>query len=308
MPFQDEFGFVSTPTNGLGIVRAKTLVGNLRLWDIPRSEQALDILIGEIGQSPIPGIYILFDERGGKKAYIGQTENIKGRLGNHIRTPEDKIKGWERAIVINDGRNAEQSELNDENIRLVLENYLVDLFKINRYKVVTQSSRIPSLSSSQATIIRSFKAEINILLSNKNKISKFLTERADNEVYLDDARRILKQRGYTIQEWGAKYAVVNGEPVIVRPGSAKAKGWQVTFRGSKSLSGLSKGDGYMLMPRGKILFIPLAAIRDFVASVDSEAFRRDTLDIFIRFDEERIVLVYKDRETTITSYAVQTSL
>jgi len=302
----NDYGFMTNPTNGLGIVRARTMLGNLRLRDIPRGEQALDMVVNEIGHSPIPGLYMLFDERSEKKIYIGQSENIRGRLTNHIKTPEDKIKHWERAFIINDGRNASQSDLNDENIRLVLENYLVSLFKINKYKVTTSASRTPSLSPTQKTLCNSFREEINILLSNKNKVNKFLKEKADDEVYLDDARKILVQKGWSVQEWGAQYALVDNQPTIIRPGSEKRKGWQVTFRGSKSLAGLSGGEGYLLMPRGKVLLIPLSEIRDFILSVDTDAFDRDTIDIFIRFDEEKVVMAYKDKETIVTQHSVQT--
>jgi len=305
MPRHDEYGYLTNPVNGLGIVRARTLIGNLRLWDIPRSEQALDTIIDEIGQSPILGLYMLFDERSEKKVYIGQTENIKGRLTNHMKSPEDKIKNWDRALIINDGRNSALSDLNDENIRLVLETYLVNLFKINRYKVVTSSSRAPSLSPTQKTICDSYKEEIVILLSNKNKITKYLTDRADDEVYIDETKKILDSKGWLIQKWGKYDAVINNLPSVIRPGSLKRKGWQVTFRGSKSLSGLSSGTGYLLMPRGKVLLIPMKEIKEFILSVDSEAFNRDTIDIFIRFDEEKIALVYKNMEITITSHSVQ---
>jgi hypothetical protein len=306
MPRHEDYGFMTNPANGLGIVRARTMLGNLRLWDIPRSEEALDKVVDEIGKSPIPGIYMLFDERSEKKVYIGQSENIRGRLINHMKTPEEKIKHWERVFIINDGRNAVQSDLNDENIRLVLENYLVSLFKLNKYKVVTSASRTPSLSSTQKTLCDSFRDEINILLSNKSKVNKFLKEKVDDEVYLDDARKILIQRGWSIQEWGAQYALVNNQPTIIRPGSEKRKGWQVTFRGSKSLASLSGGKGYLLMPRGKILIIPLYKIKDLVVATDTDAFTRDTIDIFIRFEENRIVLAYKDKEIDITQHSVQT--
>jgi len=118
MQRQDNYGFINDPVNGLGIIRARTMLGNLRIWDIPRSEQALDMIVDEIGRSPIPGVYMLFDERSGKKVYVGQTENIRGRLTNHIDLPEEKIKNWERAMIINDARNATYSDINDENIRL----------------------------------------------------------------------------------------------------------------------------------------------------------------------------------------------
>jgi hypothetical protein len=308
MPKRDDYGYITNPTNGLGIVRARTLIGNLRLWDIPRSEQALDTVINEIGQSPIPGLYMLFDERSEKKVYIGQSESIKNRLTNHLNTPEDKIKNWDRAIIINDGRNASQSDLNDENIRLVLENYLVNLLKINKYKVVTSSSRASSLSSTQKTLCTSFQDEIVILLTNKSKISKVITERADDEVYIDDAKKILERKGHKIEKWGKVEAIVDGNKAFVRSGSQKPNGWQVTFRGGKTDSFKSRlvtGNAQLLMPRGPVLLIPLSEIRDFVSSVDGNAFDRDTIDIFIRFDETQIFLVYKGNELDFTRYAVQ---
>jgi len=194
--------------------------------------------------------------------------------------------------------------MGDENIRLTLENYLVDLFKINRYRVVTSSTRVPSLSSTQTTICNAFKEEINILLVNRGRITRFLRGRLDDEVFLDEAKKILTRKGHQIQEWGEKYAKVDNEPVIIRPGSEKPKGWQVTFRGSKSLANLKAGVGFLLMNRGGLVFLPLCEVRDFILSEDAEAFDRDTIDVFVRFEEERIVLVFKNAEKDITRYSV----
>jgi len=41
------FGYLENPANCLDIIRARTLLGNLRLWDIPGREEALDIVINE---------------------------------------------------------------------------------------------------------------------------------------------------------------------------------------------------------------------------------------------------------------------
>ncbi len=303
-----DFGYLANPANGLGIVRARTLIGNLRLWDIPRSERALDTIIMEIGTSPIPGLYMLFDERHGKKkVYIGQTENLKSRLSHHINSPEHKIRNWDRAIVINDGRNASQSDINDENIRLTLENYLVRLFKINRYTVTTSASRSPSLSATQKTVVNTFKQEILILLTRKTKISKALTERGDDEVYNDEVHKLLSGKGHHIAQWKKRAAIVDQQPAFLRPGSAKKSGWQVTFRGNKPNSfktKLEEGDGFLLMPRGPVLLIPLEKIKMHIISVDNTAFSRDTMDVFIRFDSDKIALVYKGNEMDVTPFAV----
>lgn len=308
MPQREDYGYLSNPTNGLGIVRSRTLIGNLRIWDIPRSEEALDTVVDEIGRSPLPGLYMLFDERTDKKVYIGQTENLKSRLSTHLKTPDEKIKNWDRAIIINDARNSSHSDFNDENIRLVLEDFLVRLFRINKYKVVTSSSRTPSLSSTQKTLCESFKEEIVILLTNKSKITKALKGRRDDERYLDDVKRVLEQRGREIQKWSNVEAIMGGSKVFIRPGSPKPGGWQVTFRGGKpdsSKSMLVAGDGFLLMPRGPIMFIPLKVINELVSSIDVEAFRRDTVDVFIRFDENKIILIYKREERDVTEFAIE---
>lgn len=301
---REDLGFLDNPANGLGIVRARTLLGNLRLWDIPRSEQALQTVAQEIGLSPIPAIYILIDDRAEKKVYIGQSEDIQARILSHIKTPDPKIKNWQRAIILNDGRNAAQSDLNDENIRLTLENYLVSLFKINRYQVVTSATRQPTLSSFERILTSAFRQEINILLSNKGRITRFISGKKDDEIFLDEVRKILSRKGYHIEEWGEKYASINGKLVIIRPGSMKPKGWQVTFRGSKSLAQLKKGDGYLLMPRGPIVLLPLEEAADLITSIDPEAFERDTIDIFIRFEDEKLWLIYKSGQKEITSFSV----
>jgi len=302
-----EFGYMDNPANGLGIIRARTLVGNFRLWDMPCGQEALDVITDEVGCSPIPGLYLLFDERGARKVYIGQTGSLKDRLLKHIQNPETKIKNWQRAIVINDARNSTHSDLNDENIRLVLENYLTRLFKINRYTVTTVSSRQPTLSTTQNTLVQSFKKELNLLLTRKNKINKTLTERGDDEVYNDEVLQRLKEKGHGIDKWGKVNAVVDGEHTFLRAGSEKPNGWQVTFRGNKPdsfKSSLEKGEGYLLMPRGPILLIPLSELKLFVEENDEEAFQRDTMDVFVKFYDEKIVIVYKRAEKDITQYTV----
>ena len=59
------------------------------------------------------------------------------------------------------------------------------------------------------------------------------------------------------------------------------------------------------MPRGPILLIPLNGLRDFVLGKDKDAFKRDTIDIFVRFDEKRIAIVYKNAEKDVTDNAIQ---
>jgi hypothetical protein len=130
----------------------------------------------------------------------------------------------------------------------------------------------------------------------------------DNERYLDDTKRVLEKKGYIVDKWGSAEATINKSIVFIRPGSQKSKGWQVTFRGEKSDSSkscLAVGHGFLLMPRGPIMLIPLREVKMLVESVDSNAFQRDTVDIFVRFEEQKITLVYKTKEIDITKHAVE---
>ena len=295
------YGYQENPENGLGIVRARTQIGNLRSWDIPRDESAIKRVIEDIGESPVPALYMLFDDRSGKKVYIGESSDILSRINNHIKNPQNaQIKNWTRAIVINDGRNASQSDLNDENIRLVLEDYLVRLFKVNHYTVATEKTRSPSLSSSQKSIVESFKDELTILLTRKNKVTKVLSDKGEDEILSTQLKKILEKNNYQISEWSAYEAVINGKKTYIRPGSSKKKGWQITFR-DKFKKLLEDGGGYLLVSRQRLPLVEMSVIRDFIKEVDEDAFTRSTIDIFVSFDEEYTFIAYKDRKLDISS-------
>ena len=280
---------------------------SLVYWEFPRSNRALGTLNNELGSLDYPSIYVLMETKF-NKLYIGETKSVIKCLTLHISTPQEKIKNWDRAIIINDARNSSHSDFNDENIRLVLEDFLVRLFRINKYKVVTSSSRTPSLSSTQKTLCESFKEEIVILLTNKSKIAKTLRGRRDDERYLDDVKRVLEQGRRNIQKWSNAEAIIGGSKVFIRPGSPKPSGWQVTFRGGKSDSSksmLAAGNGFLLMPRGPIMFIPMEVIKELVSKIDTNAFKRDTVDVFIRFDDNKIILIYKREEQDVTEFAIE---
>jgi len=126
-------GYHEDPKNSNGIIRART-TKQIRSWQIPRSIKALEKLNDEMGNIPFPGNYILFDRM---KVYIGEASNIYDRLKSHIKNPVDKIKNWDNALILNDGRPATQSDFNDTVVRLAIELYLIRLLKANKYRTVS---------------------------------------------------------------------------------------------------------------------------------------------------------------------------
>jgi len=295
----NDIGYHEDPKNSDGIIRART-TKQIRSWEIPRTMKALEVLNNELGKIEFPGIYTLFE--GKNKVYIGEAKNIYNRLKTHMANPEDKIKNWGKALVINDGRPATQSDFNDTVVRKALELYLIKLFKANKYAVVAQGEP-QKLNAIQKFLVTSLKEELNFFLLKKNVIIKVLEEKGQEEVFGDELKKILEKSGRKIEEWGRYEALIDGKKVFIRPGSKKPKGWQITFRGRKPesfIDSLQKGDGYLLVSRNGVLLIPLTEVQK--AILDKTAYEQDTIDIWIVFAEEKVTLSYKKNTIDVTNF------
>lgn len=298
---EDKFGYHEDPVNGDGIIRARTIKGHLRSSDIPNTLRALEILKKEWGNLEYPGVYILISTTG-KKVYIGEAKDIHNRIKTHMTSPEDKIKGWQRAVIINDGRSAMQSDFNDSVIRKSLELYLISLFRTNRYTVVAQGEP-QKHNPQQKSIFQPLKEEFDYFLMKKNLITKLLGKLGEEEIHRDELKKILEKKGYRIDKWHAKEPMINGKLSFIRPGSHKPKNhpwhWQITFRDVFKNS-LEKGDGYLIVPRDGILFIPLKEVQKVVT--DSSKFDQNTIDVYINFKDETIELTYIDNMIDVTQF------
>ncbi len=296
---EKNIGYYEDPKNGENIIRSRT-TEQIRSWDFPRSTKALEKFNAELGKIDYPGIYILIESKL-NKVYIGEAKNLYYRLKTHNRTPEDKIKNWDRVVIINDGRSANLSDFNDDAVRLFLEYYLIELFKANKYKVVAQGEeRI--LNSPQKVIVTKLILELNFFLIKKGLIQKLIAAHGQEEVMPDDLKKILEKHKYNVAEFKSYEATINGKKVFIRPGSKKAKGWQVTFR-DVFKKALEDTNGFLLMPRDGILFIPFSEIKKIID--DADAFKKNTIDIFIAFEEDSIKLRYKHSEADVTGFRIE---
>lgn len=291
-------GYYEDPPNGDNIIRSRT-TEQIRSWDFPRSIKALETFNSELGKIDYPGIYILIDAKL-NKVYIGEAKSLYARLKTHSNTPEDKIKNWDRVVIINDGRSANQSDFNDNVVRLELEYYLISLFKANKYKVVSQGAK-QTLNALQKVIVTKLILELNFFLIKKGLIQKLIAARGQEEVMKDDLKKILINHKYSITEFRSYEARINGDKVFIRPGSKKQKGWQVTFRDVFKKYLLDE-NGSLLMPRDGILLIPFTEIKKAIN--DPDAFKRNTIDIFIAFEDDGIKLRYKNSEVDVTDFRI----
>jgi hypothetical protein len=294
-----DIGYQEDPENSEGIIRART-TKQIRSWEIPRTMKALEVLNIELGRIEFPGIYILFE--GKNRVYIGEAKSIYIRLKTHMSNPEDKIKNWSKALIINDGRPAMQSDFNDTVVRKALELYLIKLFKANKYAVVAQGE-LQKLNAIQKILVRTLREELNFFLLKKNVITKVLEEEGQEEVFGDELKKILENCGRKIGEWGRYEAIIDGKKAFIRPGSKNPKGWQITFRGRKPgsfIDSLQKGEGYLLVSRNGVLLIPLTEVQKVI--LDKTAYEQDTIDIWIVFAEEKVTLSYKRNTIDATKF------
>jgi predicted GIY-YIG superfamily endonuclease len=291
-------GYYEDPQNGESIIRSRT-TEQIRSWDFPRSIKALETFNTELGKIDYPGIYILIESKL-NKVYIGEAKSLYARLKTHCNAPEDKIKNWGRVVIINDGRPANQSDFNDNVVRLELEYYLISLFKANKYKVLSQGEK-QTLNSLQKVIVTKLILEFDFFLIKKGLIQKLIASSGQEEVMKDDLKKVLLRYKYKVAEFKAHEAKINGEKVFIRPGSKKTKGWQVTFR-DVFKNNLLHENGLLLMPRDGILLIPFSEIKKVIK--DSDAFKRNTIDIFIAFEEDSVKLRYKNSEIDVTDFRI----
>lgn len=295
---QNTIGFSQDPKDADGIVRSRTTL-QIRSWEIPRSQKALEVFNTETGKSDFPGIYMLFAKG---KVYIGEAKSLYNRLKTHMSAPEDKIKEWDKALVINDGRPATQSDFNDTVVRKSLESHLIRLLKVNRYDVVAQGEP-QTLNPLQKRLADSLVSELDFFLLRKNIINKLLEERGQEQVFGDELKRILQKTGRKVTKWGAYEAEIDGSKAFIRPGSKKPKGWQITFRGRKPgsfIDSLKKGNGALLAPRNGVLLIPLTEVQKVIK--DKTAYDQDTIDIWITFEDEKITLRYKEDSIDVADF------
>jgi multisubunit Na+/H+ antiporter MnhC subunit len=90
-----------------------------------------------------------------KQVYVGEAKNLYNRLKTHNESPEEKCEDWNKGVIINDGRSSNQSDFNDTVVRRTIEYYLINLFKMNKYKVLAQGEP-QKLNASQKTTIDAF--------------------------------------------------------------------------------------------------------------------------------------------------------
>lgn len=171
------------------------------------------------------GVYFLFckDDDGSDSVYIGEAENIKDRLVQHIRDNQnDKEKYYWNTAVLFTG-----SDLNKALIRY-LENRLVEITRDSkRYKVLTKNTyKNTVLKESQKAAMEEFIENIKILINALGyKVLEPLLSKANTGLTSDIS-----------EEYHLSNASTSATGVVTSEGFVVYKGATISSTVAKSLS------------------------------------------------------------------------
>lgn len=284
MEARNKYGWDLDPADLKGVLRGRTKLGQLVVWLIP-VEHVRAVAEEELGKGlSHPGLYVLLDDET-DRAYVGESSNLKARLGQHLDHAPKELGRFDRALILNDGRAAVHSRFNDATLREALEQAAIRLLQEGRAQgVVNQQKRMPELSVNQQTLFENLRSELGHVLYELELIEDRPKPVIDSAVVRpqDAATRFPEVPITDIKGYEGKH---DGQPVYFRKGSEKPQGLQVTIRvGEPFGKSVLKGEGFLCMNRGRCFLIPTAAVKEWLGA----KLEQQTVDVFLDIDAETL--------------------
>jgi hypothetical protein len=277
------------PPDTLGVVRARTKLGHLRLWVIPRIALRATASSEFGGGVYHPGIYILVntEKRG---AYVGESADLKTRLGNWAEKPPAKLGNFDTIYILNDGRSSAHSLFTDETLRKGLEQWTVAALKdYGGYATANEQENPPVLSVQQKAQFTHLSEEMGYTLYNLEVIGKVPPVAVDDSPALPaDAATRFPGRTLTVKT--RFEGELDGATVFFTEGSPKTKGgrpvFQLTIRGSERWKDmLLAGNGFVCWTRGPCYLVPISELKTWLGA----KLEQQTVDIFLDLSREVIL-------------------
>jgi hypothetical protein len=282
MEARDRYGWDLDPADSKGVLRGRTKLGQLVVWLIP-AEPLRAVAEEELGKGlSHPGLYVLLDDET-DRAYVGESSNLRSRLGQHLDHAPKELGRFDRALILNDGRAAVHSRFNDSTLREALEQATIKLLlEGGTHVLVNQQKRMPELSVTQQTLFENLRAELGHVLYELELIENRPKPTIDSAVVRpqDAAGRFRETTITDIKGYEGKH---DGQPVYFRKGSEKPQGLQVTIRvGEPFGKSVVRGEGFLCMNRGRCYLIPNLAVKDWLGA----KLEQQTVDIFLDVQAE----------------------
>lgn len=280
-----DFGLQIQTTDGTEIFRTS---GSLQVWKIPRSK------LSSIPDN-LPGVYILISK---STVYVGEAGNLRSRILSHDQKPDARLRKFERIIILSDFRTGGLSDYSRANFRKSLESFVIQACKKNqKLKVINVIEQPPTLPHYELHLLKQYSAETHFVLWKTRVVPKPVKAGEVNkeEIRKEEIQKILRSKGYKVEKLTKNEAIINNVICLIRTGSDKPKGWQITLRLKEKFKPLVEGkSGYLLIDRGKGFLIPFSEIRPWLNT--HKLLTRQTIDIFLKITRSDSILKYSSRE------------
>jgi hypothetical protein len=266
---EEQYGWEIFPPDEDGVRRGGIKLGQLRVWTVPRGQIAQVTQTEFGGELSHPGLYILLSNAS-RRAYVGESHDLGGRLVGHSKSPPKEQGQFDFAVILNDGRNSEQSLFNDHTLRLKLEQHVVQLLTDQSDWVVANKVKSsPPLTLFQKSLSRALGGEVAFVLYQLRYV-KSLPKRLGPALKVPPTELGSTFAGRVLTEIKEKEGRIDGVPIYFRPGGDKSKvgspsNWQVTIPAGERLGiGLLAGQGYLCFNRGPVYLIPLTKLKTWL--------------------------------------------
>ncbi len=287
-----QFGWEEDPPDG-DILRARTKLGQLRVWRFPR--QGISQINGKdfAGPTHHPGLYILVNEPK-KEGYAGESIDLRKRLDDHNKSPPKELGEWTETITLGDGRGYYQSILTETTMRLYLEKALIKLVnECGALQLVNKMKEEPKMSAASQTIAERLEIELRFVLAKlglAKQTTKTLTPM--DEITDDKLIELIEAKGHRVQRTKRDQIIGDyGLPFFKRPGTKPRKsepGWHVTLR-TKPRDMLNQGKGFLVISRGCGYLIDSVTLKQWLGeNLWPIKPGKEAIDIYADLEKEKL--------------------
>ena len=268
-----------------GVKRVTT--DRLVLIQVDKDESVRKIS-AELHGAPFGGLYFLIDS-GDFKIYIGESSDVKDRVGQHAKKSPIASFDFDRVIVIWDGRSIDTSHFNDTSMRKALEYESIKAFReYSNYETQNTQGKSPDLNVYQRASIDKFKVELFYLLYKFHLITELPSETIlSQRLTQNEIRKLLTRNNFQVENihGGDKIVKCKDAVIFYRAGSLKPLGWQVTMRDTFLDEMFSGKEGvYFLLSRTEPYLIPASVLKENLEGEKDGL----TLDFFINEKEKKL--------------------
>ena len=235
-------------------------------------------------------LYLLVNE-GKQTVYVGETENVKERIGQHRKGGPKSKHGkheFSKVAIMWDGRPIQTTLFSDNTIRKELEASLIREFGSHgKFEPVNTSSSGSRANLQQKETIRQLREELFFILYKFGYLKELPREKQDSRGLTDEeTAKLLSANGLTVREKRGRWSQCeSGHTVYSTSASQKRWGWQITIRDDLMKKFEAGDEGlYLLLQRTKPYLLPYSFLGQMIRANRGS----NTIDLYIDDQNNRL--------------------